>query len=116
MLEVRFATIISTSKFNADAEKLLTGDERAALEFSLAKEPDAHPVIPGLNGVRKARWATRGGGKRGGVRVIYFHAVTADVVALIAIYRKNKKEDLSDAEKKAINRFVEEYKKSIWTK
>ena len=109
----KLATLISTSKFDADADDLLTADERARLEFSLAKEPDAHPVIPGLNGLRKARWGKEGSGKRGGVRVIYFYAISAEIVALVAIYSKNKKEDLSNAEKAALNRFVETYKKTL---
>ncbi len=49
---MRLATVVSTSKFDADAEKLLTEDERIALDFSLAKDPEARPVLPGLNGVR----------------------------------------------------------------
>ncbi len=36
---MRLATVVSTSGFNAKAEKLLTPDERADLEFSLAKDP-----------------------------------------------------------------------------
>ena len=110
---MKLATIVSTGKFDADAEKLLTEDERIALEFSLAKDPEAHPVIPGLNGIRKARWGKQASGKRGGVRVIYFYAISAEIVALVAIYAKNTKEDLSDAEKKSLNRFIEDYKKIL---
>ncbi len=36
--------MISTHRFDAKAEKLLTVDERADLEFSLAKAPEAHPL------------------------------------------------------------------------
>jgi len=39
----------------------------------LALNPHAGDVIQGTGGLRKARWAAEGGGKRGGVRVIYFH-------------------------------------------
>ncbi len=53
---MRLATVVSTGRFDAAAEKLLNADERADLEFSPARDPDAHPLIPGLNGVRKARW------------------------------------------------------------
>ena len=109
----RLATIVSTSGFDAKAEKLLSADERASLEYSLALAPESHPVIPGLNGVRKARWGRQGQGKRGGVRVIYFYAVSAEVVLLIAVYAKNEREDLTSDEKKAINRFIEAYKESL---
>ena len=39
----------------------------------LALNPHAGDVIQGTGGLRKARWAAEGGGKRGGVRVICFH-------------------------------------------
>ncbi len=109
----KLATVVSTNSFNAKAEKLLTADERTALEYSLAFAPEAHPVVPGLNGVRKARWGKQGQGKRGGIRVIYFYAISAEIVLLITIYAKNEREDLSNDEKKAINRFVEAYKASL---
>jgi len=109
----KLATVVSTDNFNAKAEKLLTEEERAGLEYSLAFAPEAHPVIPGLNGVRKARWGKQGQGKRGGVRVVYFYAMSAEVVLLITMYAKNEREDLSNDQKQAINRFVEAYKASL---
>lgn len=110
---MRLATVISSGRFDAKAESLLTADERADLEFSLAKNPTAHPVVPGLNGVRKARWGRQASGKRGGVRVIYFYAITAETILLLAIYSKNESEDLTNEQKKQINRFIEEYKSSL---
>jgi mRNA-degrading endonuclease RelE of RelBE toxin-antitoxin system len=101
------ATVISTSGFDAKAEKLLSADERAALEFALARDPEAHPVIPGLGGVRKARFGVQGRGKRGGVRVIYFYAIVAGEVWLLAVYAKNEKGDLTNDEKKQIRDFIE---------
>ena len=74
---MKFATVISTHTFDAKADRLLSADERANLEFALAKDPEAHPIIPGLNGVRKARFGKQETGKRGGVRVIYFYAIVA---------------------------------------
>jgi mRNA-degrading endonuclease RelE of RelBE toxin-antitoxin system len=112
-MELKLATVVSTDRFDAKAEKLLTPNERADLEFSLAKDPEAHPLIPALNGVRKARWGKQSTGKRGGVRVIYFYAISAEVVLLLAIYAKNEREDLTSDQKKQINRFVEAYKASF---
>jgi len=112
-LVVRLATVVSTGGFDAAAAKLLTAGERADLEFSLAKDPEAHPLMPGLNGVRKARWGKQGTGKRGGVRVIYFYAISAEVILLLAVYAKNEREDLTSDQKKQINRFVEAYKASF---
>ncbi len=60
---MRAATVLSSKEFDSKVEGLLSEDERAMLEFSLATNPTAHPVIPGTDGVRKARWARRGLGK-----------------------------------------------------
>ena len=45
------------------------------------------------------RWSVPGAGKRGGVRVIYFHVAAQTQVRLLLIYRKGVKEDLTTAEK-----------------
>jgi len=110
---MKAATVISTKEFGAAVKGLLTADDLAGLEFSLATNPTAHPVIPGTNGVRKARWSRVGSGKRGGVRVIYFYAISAEVVLLISAYAKNEKENLSNDDKKNICRFVEAFKESL---
>jgi hypothetical protein len=88
---MRFATVISTHAFDAKADRLLTADERADLEFALAANPQAHPIIPGLSGVRKARFGKHGTGKRGGVRVIYFYAIVAEEVCCLPCTRKMKR-------------------------
>ena len=55
--------------------RLLKSHEQAAMELAIADDPEAHPVIPGTGGIRKARWARQSGGKSGGVRTIYYHFV-----------------------------------------
>jgi len=44
------------------------------MERHIADDPERHPLIPGGSGMRKARWAQPGRGKRSGVRVIYYFA------------------------------------------
>ena len=63
-------TIVETSAFARRAEKLLSAEEHDELIFSLALHPKAGDEIPGTGGVRKVRFAARGKGKSGGVRVI----------------------------------------------
>ncbi len=46
-------------------------------------------------------------GKRGGVRVIYYYWVGPGAVFLLAVYAKNEKENLSNAEKTAVRKFIE---------
>jgi hypothetical protein len=110
---MKAATVISSKQFDSAVEALLTTDELAELEFSLSTNPTAHPVIPGTNGVRKARWSRGGMGKRGGMRVIYFYAISAELILLLAAYSKNEKENLSDADKKAIRRAVEVFQQTL---
>jgi len=50
----------------------LKAEEQAAMELAIVSDPEAHPVMVGMGGIRKARWARHGGGKSGGVRTIYY--------------------------------------------
>src|SRR2546422_10905992 len=50
--------IIATATNERAAKWLLKGDEQTAKEQAIADDPEAHPVIPRTNGVRKARWMT----------------------------------------------------------
>ncbi len=87
----------------------------ANVRRSIAENPDVHDVVPGLGGIRKARWGqeSRNKGKRGGVRVIYFYALSAGAVVLIDIYSKAEKEDLCAADKKWLRRALEEIKRKL---
>lgn len=78
-------------------------DDRAmrVLELELVAAPEAHPVIRGLRGVRKARFALPGRGKSGGGRVIYYVAVKTAIYMMTA-YPKNEQDDLSPDQRKAI--------------
>ena len=100
------ATPIRTATFSRRAKRLLSEQEILSLEESLADRPEAHPVIPGTGGVRKARWARSGMGKRGGVRVVYYLLVRADLVYLLDVYAKNEKSDLTAADKRELRAIV----------
>ncbi|GAB4453472.1 MAG: hypothetical protein Fur0044_48340 [Anaerolineae bacterium] len=80
---------------------------RADLEVFLGTfEAEAHPIIPGTGGARKARMKSKGKGKRGGYGVIYYWAIE-DTVWLVTIYDKVKKEDLSADEKIRVQKLVQ---------
>ena len=68
----RLVTVVETSIFARRAEKLLSAEERDELIAYLAANPTAGDLIEGTGGVRKVRFAARGKGKSGGVRVIQF--------------------------------------------
>jgi hypothetical protein len=52
---------------------------------------------------------TAGAGKRGEVRVIYFHVSADRQIRLLLIYRKGVKDDLTVAEKKLLRKLNESW-------
>ncbi|MGD9503164.1 MAG: type II toxin-antitoxin system RelE/ParE family toxin [Methyloceanibacter sp.] len=77
------------------------------LETFILSAPDAHPIIPGLKGARKARFARPGKGKRGGGRAIYYLAVTPQLVFMMTAYPKNERDDLSPEQRRMILEAIE---------
>jgi len=82
-----------------------------AVEDAIAAAPNAHPVIAGLRGVRKARLARPGGGKRGGGRAIYYIAISPDRMFMMTAYPKNERDDLSPDQRRAILTALETIKR-----
>jgi mRNA-degrading endonuclease RelE of RelBE toxin-antitoxin system len=97
-------------RYQRDAARLLDEREQDQMERHIADDPERHPLIAGGGGMRKARWARPGRGKSGGVRVIYYFAAP-DAVYFIAVYAKNEKENLSDAEKQALAKTLQPIKR-----
>lgn len=101
-------TLVEVGPFLRNALSLLTEDDLDALTFEIARNPRQGVVIPGTGGVRKIRWAIRGGGKRRGARVIYYYHDDRMPIFLLAIYAKNEKVNLSQPEKNEIRKLVRE--------
>jgi hypothetical protein len=100
----------ATSRYEREATRLLAEAEIAAMESAIAADPEAHPIVPGTGGVRKARWGREGKGKSGGVRIIYFYWLRDGEIYMLSIYAKNEQADMTAADKKAARRFVEALK------
>lgn len=100
---------IESAVFTRQVRELLTDDEYSSLQWHLARYPQAGAVIQNTGGLRKVRWASGGSGKRGGLRVIYFHAVSQNQLRLLLIYRKGVKDDLSAAEKMILRKLNEKW-------
>lgn len=96
---------IETPIFTEEVTALLSDEEYALFQEFLASNPLAGDMIPDTNGLRKVRWASGGKGKRGGVRIIYYHVNTLHQIRLIYIYRKGIKDNLT-AKEKAILRAI----------
>jgi hypothetical protein len=108
--------VFATSRYEREARRLLSELEQAALQRAIAADPEAHLIVPGTGGVRKARWTRQGKGKSGGVRVIYYYwrrieETTAEVldpaVYLLSMYAKNDQSDMTAADRKTAKKFVE---------
>ena len=103
--------IIETLAFTRRVRSLLSDEEYQALQWFLCTVPDAGAVIQGTGVARKVRWKQERQGKRGGVRIIYFHHAQEDRLWMLALYAKTEQEDLSSDDKKIVKQLVEEIKK-----
>ena len=103
--------VLETSVFSRRADALLSRDERAELIDTLARDPLAGDVMPGLGGVRKLRFAPKGRGKSGGLRVIYYVLTENLPILALLIYGKNEQGDLSPAQRKAVADLAAETKR-----
>ena len=99
---------IETPTFTRQVLTLLSDDEYAALQVDLALDPERGDLIQGGGGIRKLRWAARGRGKSGGIRVIYYWIKSDDCTLMLLTYPKSRKDTLSAAETATLRRLVKE--------
>ena len=102
----RLLTVVETTVFVRQAEKIWSDEERSALVDHVARNPESGVVIPDTGGVRKLRWGRSGSGKRGGARVIYFYYQPDAPPYLLLAYAKAEREDISQDEKRAVAEFA----------
>src|SRR4051795_9523252 len=97
-------TVVETAEFLRHAARLMSDSDREALVVFVGANPEAGEIMPETGGVRKLRWAREGMGKRGGARVIYYYHSARVPVFLLTAYSKNRKANLSKAERNAMKR------------
>lgn len=100
---------IETPTFTRLVLELLEDEDYGKLQATLANRPDMGRIIIGSSGVRKMRWAGRGRGKRGGLRVIYYWQVADEQIWMLLAYPKNVKDDLTRDEIKQLKRLIAEF-------
>jgi mRNA-degrading endonuclease RelE of RelBE toxin-antitoxin system len=99
-------TVVETPTFIRRAAALLSEAERQELITFLARNPNAGDVIEGTGGVRKLRFAAKGKGKSGGVRVIYYLVGDDLPIYALLIYGKNEQIDLTPEQRKVVSAFA----------
>ena len=95
------ALFVELPAFERNRSSYLTDETYRGLQNEMLKDPEAGDVITGTGGLRKLRYgdATRGKGKRGGLRIIYYWWDSKKQFWLFTIYDKDELSDLSPKEK-----------------
>ena len=99
---------VETHVFTAAIRRHLDDERYRQLQIALMLRPEQGSVIQGSGGLRKVRWATTGGGKRGGLRVIYYWAPRDQAFCMVYVYTKSEQGDLTPAQARQLGRIVRE--------
>lgn len=112
----RWMRFVRFPAFSRDWERLgLDGDDLRLLELTILGDPTRPPVVQGTGGLRKIRYAGRGvaKGKSGANRVCYVLYPEFGTVALVAVFGKNEKADLSAADRRAVAKMVDAFRDEL---
>ena len=99
-------TVVETGEFLKQTKPLMSDAQRSELVAFVGSNPEVGEIIPDTGGVRKMRWALEGKGKRGGARVIYYFHNKHLPLFLLSAYAKNRKANLTRAERNAMKLLV----------
>ncbi|WP_266158860.1 type II toxin-antitoxin system RelE/ParE family toxin [Dyella silvatica] len=99
--------IIETEIFTELVTELMDDDEYSALQKYMVENPKEGNVIQATGGIRKLRWSHHTKGKRGGVRIIYYHVDALYQLRMLLVYKKGEADDLTTAQKKALKKVVD---------
>jgi hypothetical protein len=112
---------IESAAFSRRLRTLVGGEEGSTLrgiQNELIESPARGNLVPGLGGIRKARFGNpaRGKGKRGGFRYFYLYLEHRQHIHLLLVLDKDEQADLSNEERTIIRGMVMELKKVGGTK
>jgi hypothetical protein len=99
---------VETPIFTKVIDRLLDHEAYQGLQIALMLRPEQGPVMRGGGGLRKVRWARPGGGKSGGLRVIYYWAPAEEAFYMLYAYAKNEQGDLTPAQTRELGQLVRE--------
>ena len=98
--------IVETTIFTRLIRELLSDDDYKKFQLALVNRPDMGDLIKGSGGLRKVRWSLPSGGKRGGIRVIYYWAVDDEQLRMPYVYPKGERENLSSEQLNQLRKIV----------
>ena len=99
---------VETPIFTKRVKDVLPDEDYRTLQVALLLRPEQGPLIKGSGGLRKVRWAPKGIGKRGGIRVIYYWRPDEQVFYMLFAYTKAAQEDLTPDQLRVLARIVRE--------
>jgi mRNA-degrading endonuclease RelE of RelBE toxin-antitoxin system len=100
---------VESSIFSKNRAAYLSEDAYRLLQMELLITPTKGDVIQGTGGLRKIRSSSKGSGKRGGVRIIYYYLDIFNRFYLLTLYAKNEMTDLTAQDKKHLKHFLEDW-------
>jgi hypothetical protein len=102
------ALFVELPAFSRHRSDYMNDEAFRALQTTLMRSPNAGDMIEGTGGLRKLRFAdaSRGKGKRGGLRIIYFWWEAGKQFWLFTLYDKDEMSDLSTKDKKALKEMI----------
>jgi hypothetical protein len=107
-MAMTLVTVVETNAYLAKARPITTEEERTEIVTVLAANPALGALVPEGGGIRKVRFAGKGRGKRGGVRVIYYYRNVNLPLYLLTILAKNERSDLAKSEVHLLARAVKQ--------
>ncbi len=100
--------IFETSVFSKQITRLISDEDYQQLQRVLVINPLAGALIKNSGGLRKLRWRSKGTGKSGGIRVIYYYVTADNQIFMLVAYEKSKKDDLTKKQLASLRKLVVE--------
>lgn len=109
-METGYLTVIETAEYRRSIAEILTDEENTDFINHIAHHPDSGAIIAETGGVRKVRWRSKGKGKSGGARIIYYYYSEDAPLYLFFAFRKGERENLSNEEKVSLKAIARQLK------
>jgi len=113
MYYTRAVIFIEQPIFTKLLTQLVDDDSYRSFQRQLAANPEAGPIVKGSGGLRKARMALPGRGKRGGARVLYLWFPRQQTIIFYLVYTKGEMENVPRAQMNAIKHEVQRIKEGF---